>query len=245
MQQKSAVISAAIVVAGLLVVSTVHDARANVTVGVTDGGGVCTPLACFAAIGGTVYQQIYAASAFQGQITFNGVRFLAARTPFDSGNESIDTATYTVSFFLSSAAPSQRLTPGPGTLSTILGDNAGPTLGILGTFSLGGLMPDNLDLIGAPIDYDPADGNLLMQIVVDSIDGPVFRPGWPLARPGYFQSDIRGTNVSAAYQIAGFSSLDDVAVVTTFLAVPTPEPGTAALLGLAIAGLAGMRHRQR
>lgn len=236
--------SSAVALAALLAIAAAPTARANVTIGITDGGGLCMPLSCQAKFGITTYQQVYAAGAFPGPIVFNGVGFHASRSRFSSG-EVIDTATYSVSFFLTAAGPSPRNTPGPGTLSTVLGDNLGDPLGSLGTFSLGGLLPDRLDLIGAPITYDPLDGNLLMQITLVSIDGPLV-DFLLVGGAGYFQSDIRGVDTSGVYSSGGDAYyIDEVAVLTTFLTVPTPEPASAALLPLAVASLAALRRRRR
>jgi hypothetical protein len=84
-----------------------------------------------------------------------------------------------------------------------------------------------------------------MQITLVSIDGPLvnFRA---VGGAGYFQSDIRGTDTSSVWSKGGDAFyIEDTAVLTTFLTVPTPEPASAALLPLAVASLAALRRRRR
>lgn len=217
------------VLATLLSISAiVPTASAQVTVGADDGNN-CYPFSCFTSDGGSVYQQVYAASAFPGQMNFNTLTFFA-----DDGQAGLpmDSATYAISFYLSSVAPNS--------LSQIPGDNLGALLGVFGTFNVGGNMPATLELTGSDISYDPIDGNLLMQVTVESvtdINGDY---------SSFFRADYSGVVTSRLWLASAGDGIGEGALVTQFstVAVATPEPASIAVLMCGVAGLAALRRRR-
>jgi hypothetical protein len=195
---------------------------AALTVGNADGGN-CYPFSCGASDGVTQYQEVYMASAFPGALSFNSVSFgqnIAGQ---------MDSATYGVSFYLTSADVN--------TLSSDLGSNEGALLGTLGTFTLGGSMPTVLTLKGNNISYDPTMGNLLMNVVITNLT----------ASNGYqsfFNADFTGTNVARAWNSSEYGDYGPAtgALQTTFGAVPEPSTWVLMLLGFAGLGYAGHRR---
>ena len=181
------------------------------------------------------YQQLYTASSFSEAVFIDAIRFhdgISAAAGLDAG---ISDGTYLVRF-----AVTDRAENGLGT------DFDGNVAGFAETFFEGVLTSAGLRLEGTPYLYDPARGNLLLDVTVfaqardlfgldssaDAADGTSrvfhsFPP--PFTGPFPVVADARG-------------------LVTTFetrLAV-VPEPATVLLVGagLAAIGLVGLRRRR-
>jgi hypothetical protein len=102
-----------------------------------------------------------------------------------------------------------------------------------------------------PVTYDPADGDLLLEIVVTNQDGVPNGSG-----NGYNWADYTGTDVTRAYNISNpnasaiaagpdFSGIG--ALDTTFggsIQAATPEPSGLLLLGTGLVGLVGAMRRK-
>ena len=131
-------------------------ASAAVTVGAANTGN-CYPFSCFAGEfgAGAVYQQVYSASAFSGALDFNRISF------YKQTGGLLDTASYSVLFSITDKAV--------GGLGSDLSNNLGAAQQHFGVFSLSGAMPDVLTLTGNTFHYDPTQGNLLMQVTVESV----------------------------------------------------------------------------
>ena len=171
------VISAVAAAACASALGLVPLAAASLTVGGAQGGN-CYPFSCGPTDGVTEYQEVYMNFAFPETLYFNTVSFSqAAPGPMDS-------ATYTVSFYLTTA--------NVDTLSENLISNEGLFLGTLGTFELGGNMPSILSLNGAEITYNPSAGNLLMDVVIT--DPTVVYPYYP----SFFNADFEQIEVARA-----------------------------------------------
>lgn len=200
-------------------------AGAAITVG-NDDSGNCYPFGCGAYDGLTEYQEVYMASAFPGPLSFSSVSF---------GQNSpglMDSATYTVSFYLTSATVT--------TLSSDLSSNEGTLLGTLGTFTLGGAMPAVLTLNGTAINYNPSMGNLLMDVVISD----------PTAYNGYesfFNADYTQVNVARAWNSTTYGnfSAEDGALQTTFGSVPESSTWAMMLLGFVGLGFVGYRRTRK
>ena len=199
---------------------------AAVTVGNADGPN-CDPFSCGPTDEMTEYQQVYVSSAFPGVLSFDEVSF--TMNAFQYGPQ-MDSATYTVSFYLTSA--------GVTTLSSNLASNEGSSLGTLGTFQIGGTMPAVLSLSGATISYDPSMGNLLMDVVMSD---PTLVFG---SYQSFFNADFTQAVTARAWNstIYGDAGAQAGALQTTFGAVPEPSTWALMLLGFAGLGFAGYRR---
>jgi hypothetical protein len=198
----------------------------SVTVG-TAGQSNCIPFGCAFAV--TRYQQVYAAGALGGPAAITSVAF---QTVFPT-NPAISAATYALRLGYTQA-------PVNGLNGALAANVAGP-LTAFATLSLPvGPAPSTLTFVGAaPFAYDPALGNLLLDLLIDDPQG------------GYasFAADDSGVATSRAYQEGDYSGADAVGLVTTFGLAPAPvttapEPGTWALLGTGLLALGAVARRR-
>jgi len=221
-----------------LAIFTGTASAASVTVGNGDDGN-CYPFACAARDGVTQYQEQYNRTAFTGPLTFNALRF---NQNVDYGPNNLvpfsplmDSATYSVSFYLSN--------PGFGSLGEDLEANKGAFLGNFGSFTLGGNIPSVLSLYGQTLNYDPSQGDLLMNVGISNVT----------ATQGdyanFFNADSTSNVVSRAWtgtQDGAYGASRDALQTTFDLVVSAaPEPATWAMmiLGFGVAGISLRRRR--
>jgi hypothetical protein len=113
------------------------------------------------------------------------------------------------------------------------------------TFFSGALSASSLRISGTPFHYDPAVGNLLLEVLVHSVSARGY------TQIGLDATDFRDINsgTSGAYTVWGVNYPAPMGLVTTFETSPadtvTPEPVSMALLGTGLAGIAGVRRRRR
>ena len=197
-------------------------ATADVVVGASNSGN-CYPFSCFASDAGVWYQQVYSSTAFVSPVTINAI------SVFKSDGGSIDGASYTLNFYLTGAAVNG--------LSTDRASNLGTLLGSFGTFALSGQMPDVLTFSGPAFSYDPAGGNLLLDI---SVAGTAPLSGYN----SFFQADGSGTLTSRAFDNSFGAIGDNFGLVTSFATGAVPEPASWALLITGF-GMVGATLRRR
>ena len=208
-------------------------AKASLIIGTVDGGN-CYPFGCNdsgLSVGQSIhFQQIYSSTAFSGPINIESLTFYSSLLPGNilSGNYVFHLSTAAVSLFA---------------MSTTLADNIGADnalffSGSLGTGSLA------FTVTGTPFYYEPALGDLLLDIVVNDQDN-VPNSG----SNGY--NDAVGSPVTVTQRGFAVGNSGGVvgtgALVTGFNAAPVsvPVPGTLALIGLSLAVLVRARKKKQ
>lgn len=207
-------------------------AQASLIIGATAGGN-CYPFGCNdsgLSVGQSIhYQQIYSNTEFTGPINIESLTFFSSLLPGNilSGNYTFHLSTAAVSLFA---------------MSTTLADNIGADnalffSGSLGTGSLA------FTVTGTPFSYDPALGDLLLDIVVNDQDNVPNsgNNGYNDAVGSPITVTQRGFAVGNSGAIVGTGAL-----VTGFNVTPVsvPVPGTLALVGLCLMGLAQARRKK-
>lgn len=217
--------------------SAAAPASASVIVG-SNNSGNCYPLLCNDSgtdTGVTMdYQQVYSASAFSGPITINSVTFFFA--PGYGGTSTILSGDYEL--YLSYAANPV------GSLSATLADNISGAQTLFASGHSDGTEDTNpsFTVFGGPFDYDPANGDLLMEIIASN---QAIVPNG--SGNGYLQADDSTAVTSRVYCVAGSDCTPDTAgLVTEFNADGTvPEPLTLSLVGAGLAGMAAARRARK
>jgi hypothetical protein len=224
---------------GLSLALTMPAVAGEVTVGV-DNSGNCYPFLCNdtgVTSGESIdYQQVYASSQFGANpYAISSLSF--SLFPFTFGSSSTLTGTYDVYLGYTSDAVNN--------LSTNLSSNfvAGSEL-LFATYTGGG--SGQFTITGTPFDYNPANGNLLMEIIATN------QASVPNGTTnGYNWADNTGLVTSRAYCLSGgpdagcFANTDQFGnsygLVTQFNLSAVPEPGTLALFGIGLLAFGGLR----
>ena len=196
----------------------------SIIIGVNNGPNVAPFGGATFGNAGTRYQQAYAAADFTalGSISISSIDFLEG----DGG--SLATSTYTLSF--------STITAGIDTLSdSDFDSNLGPDNTVFASAALSGTAPATLTFTGTPYVYNPANGNLLLDIVV-SPGGNIFN-GSGVA---YDSSDA--STAYSRYQNFTVSGTVGYGLVTEFDYASVPEPSAFATVGLALALMALVRR---
>ena len=200
----------------------------SITVG-TDNSGNSFPFGYSVTGPGTQYQEAYSDSLFSDPITITSIDFFLQPNSLNIVN-----TFYTGTFTLS-------LSVIPGDVNTLsdtdLDSNLGSDNTLFTTVDLSGVAPDELTFTGTPFLYNPADGNLLLNIDISNITGngtAVFQDVGP-----------DGPSTIARYQNFG-TGTTGYGLVTEFdFETAAPEPGTVGLLTAGLGTLALFAIRRR
>jgi len=190
------------------------------------GSGNCFPFGCPY---NAEYQQVYTSSAFSGPITITGLEFF--NTQANEGSTSLPTGNYTIDLSTTSADWNS--------LSSNFSSNVGPdnTQVFSGSISQAWTFGDTLDIaFSTPFTYNPANGNLLMDVVGSGVSTP--------GGNTYFDVNSSDSTLGRVYCPGGVAcsptgtTANDYGLVTDFVSstAPVPEP-SAVPFAAAFAGL--------
>jgi hypothetical protein len=176
----------------------------------------CIPYLCNASahVATVDYQQVYAASAFSGPLIITSVDFYNDMTV--GGNTLVIGGTYSVYLSTTSAQVDH--------LNTDLVLNRGLDWIKVGTVTAGTNTDPMLMITTNPFNYNPANGNLLFEIIGTGQANILNGSG-----NGYMEADINDLVTSRAWSYT-FSSV--------------PEPASLLMFGSGIIGLAGVLRRK-
>jgi len=207
--------------------------HASVTVGSFNTGN-CYPFMCNDSgsnVGQSIdYQEAYVSTAFSGPLTVNTISWF----DYPLGPAVILGGSYT--FYWGYSAVGLGLT---GNFATNWVGGAGTLLGTA-TVPAGGVnFGTVLTLSGfSPFTYNPTNGDLLMEIVVNNQDNVPNGSG-----NGFNWADSTTSQIARAYCLdsGGCGGAGNGALVTSF---NIPEPGSLVMFGSGLIGLAGIVRRK-
>lgn len=196
-----------------------------------------------ASYSGHSYQEVYSASAFSGPVQITDIAFGTFSN--NGGNPKVTSSVLNVTLSLSSTSAS------PNTLVAGYPPNRGAdyTQVFSGTQLFTPSYNGSFDLVFAitPFTYNPGNGNLLIEVDVNSIVNV------PTNAFSGFLFDPNNSKLGRVFELNGGSGAtavgSDQGLVTQFTVNPgasaTPEPSSLTLIGIGAIGILGYAWRQR
>ncbi len=217
-----------IMLAAVALTAMASQAQAGLVIGSSDSGN-CYPYLCQDSgnsSGPTFdYQQIYNGSLFGGPTSISSITYYSW-TPIPAVN--VLHGNYTITFGTTTSAIGAGYPISMSNVATFYSGDLGTTLS--GT---------TFTISGAPYTFNPADGNLVIEIVASDQDNV------PNSGAGYFFADYTGADTTRAYFLTNIGQANGTgALVTGFNVGAVPEASTWAML-IAGFGLVGATARRR
>lgn len=179
------------------------------------------------------YQQVYDYSSFTGPTAIKSLTFYFASA--FGGSTNVLGGSYGV--YLSSTSAAVGSING---LDPNLVANRGADWTLFAAFSGGADVSVGRAFYGTTFNYTPAKGNnLLLEVIATNQDNV---PGG--TTNGYMEADDNGTVTSRAYVIGTGTTATGIDSIGLVTGINVPEPGSIALFGSGLAGMAGLLRRK-
>ena len=199
------------------------------------GNGNCFPWGCAY---NAEYQQVYGSSDFNAPLLIRDLEFY--NTQFDSGSTQLPSGTWTITLGTSQIVGVNTIT---GSFAGNLANSFNVQQVWTGNINQAWVFGNTLHIdLAVPYNYDPAQGNLLMDVV-----------GQGVSLPGgstFFDVNSTGGFFTRVYCNGGVDCGDNGIVdnagfglVTGFSSNEIPEPGTLLMMGTGLLGALGVVRR--
>jgi len=205
-------------------------ASAQVTVGTANTDN-CFPFSC-AASGFNQYQQVYGSAAFSGPLTIGSLSFFRNDATTAPGG-TFASGTYNI--FLSTTSK-----PVGGLDATFANNVTSPLVFFASlVISAGSGQVPTFTITGTPFSYNPAAGNLLLDVMYSNANGA-----------GYFfrAENLAPGSVSRVFGGGATGNSDEIGLVTRFepaVITATPEPASIVLTATGLVAFLTVMHRRK